>query len=51
MTARLDQITSGSDTEVEESEPARGRQKRGRRKQGQDRSREDLDVPEFMPRG
>jgi len=51
MTARLDQISSGTDTEVEESAPTRGRQKRGRRKQGQERSNEDLDVPEFLPRG
>ena len=46
MTARLDQVTSGSDEEDEDA--PRGRV---RRVGSPPRPSDDLDVPEFIPRG
>ena len=45
MTARLDQTTPGS-----HEERGRASRARGRREDGED-GPDDLDVPEFMPRG
>jgi hypothetical protein len=53
MTARLDQVTSGAEDEEIAAPPqssGRASPKRGRRKKGQGNN-DDLDVPEFIPRG
>jgi hypothetical protein len=60
MTARLDQLTNGAEPEAGDGSQARGRRRSNGRGGGGDGgaggsdaggSNDDLDVPEFMPRG